>query len=166
MKKSLFWAFLGPAKVSRPLVITKFHARSENPPKNWIGRSGRPKMRRMNFWPVLGRKLKKSKNLCCQLVVFPSLSLLIWGSKKSERLHYWNGSSTCLWAILFEEVYFTSRHSYICTDYGRPMTELPSRPGRKSTPTPKFLGTAKACFVCHIGRNFQISLIYAFIGCP
>ena len=38
--------------------------------------------------------------------------------------------------------------------------------GRKFTPTPKFLGTAEACFVCHIGPNFQISLIYAFFGCP
>ena len=36
----------------------------------------------------------------------------------------------------------------------------------KSTLTPKFLGTAEAYFVCHIGPNFQISLIYAFIGCP
>ena len=37
MKKSIFWAFLGPAKVSMPLVITKFHARSEKTPKklNW-----------------------------------------------------------------------------------------------------------------------------------
>ena len=58
MKKSLFWAFWGPAKVSRPLVITKAGAGSEKPPKNWIGRSGRPKMRGMNFWPVLGRNLK------------------------------------------------------------------------------------------------------------
>ena len=58
MKKSLFWAFWGPAKVSRPLVITKVGAGSDKNPKNWIGRSGRPKMRRMNFWPVLRRNLK------------------------------------------------------------------------------------------------------------
>ena len=38
--------------------------------------------------------------------------------------------------------------------------------GRKSAPTPKFLGKAKAYFVCHIGPDFQISLVYAFIGCP
>ena len=25
---------------------------------------------------------------------------------------------------------------------------------------------AKECFVCHIGPNFQISLIYVIIGCP
>ena len=56
MKKLLFWAFWGPAKVSRPLVITKVGAGSENPPKNWIGRSGRPKMRRMNFRPKNSRK--------------------------------------------------------------------------------------------------------------
>ena len=30
----------------------------------------------------------------------------------------------------------------------------------------KFLGTAEASFVCHIGPIFQILLIYAFIGCP
>ena len=58
MKKSLFWAFWGPAKVSRPLVITKAGAGSEKTPKNWIGRSGRPKMRGVNYWPVLGRNLK------------------------------------------------------------------------------------------------------------
>ena len=43
MKKSLFWAFWGPAKVSRPLVIIKLGAGSEKTPKNGIGRSGRPK---------------------------------------------------------------------------------------------------------------------------
>ena len=32
---------------------------------------------------------------------------------------------------------------------------------KKSTPIPKFLGIAEAYFVCHIGPNFQISLIYA-----
>ena len=58
MKKSLFWAFWGPAKVSRPLVITKGGARSEKNPKNWIGGSGRPKRSRVNFWPVLRRNLK------------------------------------------------------------------------------------------------------------
>ena len=52
------------------------------------------------------------------------------------------------------------------TDYGRPVRKSPSLHGRKSTPTPKILGTAKAYLVCHIGHNFQISLIYAFIGCP
>ena len=36
----------------------------------------------------------------------------------------------------------------------------------KSNPNPKFLDLAEAYFVCHIGPNFQISLIYAFIGCP
>ena len=28
------------------------------------------------------------------------------------------------------------------------------------------VGTAEAYFVCNIGPNFQISLVYAFIGCP
>ena len=46
------------------------------------------------------------------------------------------------------------------------MKKLPSlqAQGQKSNPNPKFLGTAKAYFVCHIGPNFQISLIFAFIG--
>ena len=52
------------------------------------------------------------------------------------------------------------------TDYGRPERKKTSLHGRKLTPTPKFLGMAAAYFVCHIGPFFQISLIYAFIGCP
>ena len=52
------------------------------------------------------------------------------------------------------------------TDYGRPVRKLPSLHGRKSTPTPKFFGTAKGYFVCRIGPKFQISLICAFTGCP
>ena len=59
---------------------------------------------------------------------------------------------------------------FICipwdTDYGRPEIKSPSLNGQKSTPTPKFIGTAEAYFVCHLNPNFQISLIYAFIGCP
>ena len=45
-----------------------------------------------------------------------------------------------------------------------PVRKSPSLHGRKSTPTPKFLVTAEAYFVCHC-PNFQISLIYVFIGC-
>ena len=52
------------------------------------------------------------------------------------------------------------------TDYGHPERKYPSLHGRKFNPNPKFLGTAEAYFVCHIGPIFQISLIYAFIGCP
>ena len=50
------------------------------------------------------------------------------------------------------------------TDYGRPERKQPSLHGRKFNPNPKFLGTAEAYFVCHIGPIFQISLIYAFIA--
>ena len=39
-------------------------------------------------------------------------------------------------------------------DYGRLVRLLPSLHGRKSTPTPKFLGMAEAYFVCHICQNF------------
>ena len=52
------------------------------------------------------------------------------------------------------------------TDYGRPVRKLPLLHSRKSNPNPKFIGTAEAYFVCHIGPKFQVSLIYAFIGCP
>jgi hypothetical protein len=52
------------------------------------------------------------------------------------------------------------------TDCGHPERKSISLNGRKSTPTTKFLGTVEAYLVCHIGPSFQISLIYAFIGCP
>ena len=47
-----------------------------------------------------------------------------------------------------------------------PSKESPSLHGRKSNLNPKFVGTTEAYFVSHIGPKFQISLIYAFIGCP
>ena len=43
-------------------------------------------------------------------------------------------------------------------DYGCPERKQPSLHGRKFTPTPTFLVTAKAYFVCHIGPNFQIRI--------
>ena len=52
------------------------------------------------------------------------------------------------------------------TDYDRPVRKLPSLHSQKSNPNPKLLGTAEAYFVCRIGPNFHISLIYAFTGCP
>jgi hypothetical protein len=52
------------------------------------------------------------------------------------------------------------------TDYGRPERKFPSLHGQKFNPNPKFLGTVKAYFVCHISQIVQIYLIYAFIGCP
>ena len=52
------------------------------------------------------------------------------------------------------------------TDCGRRVRKLPSLHSQKSTPSTKFLGTAEAYFVYHIGPKFHISLIYAFIGCP
>ena len=52
------------------------------------------------------------------------------------------------------------------TDYGHPVRKSPSVHVRKSNLKTKFLGMAEAYFVCHIGPKFQISLIYAFIGCP
>ena len=58
----------------------------------------------------------------------------------------------------------TKKSMYVCTDYGRPERKQPSLHGRKFNPNAKFL--AEAYFVCHIGPIFQISLIYALIGCP
>ena len=91
---------------------------------------------------------------------------IVW----SKRFRLWN-MSTCFskWYIaLWEQinVFQTQRFIFQSTDYGRPVRKLPSLHGRKSTPTPKFSGTAEAYFVCHIGPNFQIYLIYTFIGCP
>ena len=74
-----------------------------------------------------------------------------------------------LWEISFSfhrKFHIFSHDLLITTDYGRPEREKPSPHGRKFNPNPKFLGTAEAYFVCHIGSIFQISLIYAFIGCP
>ena len=51
------------------------------------------------------------------------------------------------------------------TDFGHPERKQPSLHGRKFNPNPNFLGAAEAYFVCHIGPIFQISLIYALIGC-
>ena len=48
----------------------------------------------------------------------------------------------------------------------RPVRKSPLLHGRKSTPTPKCLGMTEAYFFCQISPKFQISLIYAFIGCP
>ena len=59
--------------------------------------------------------------------------------------------------------------SYMCwcaTNYGHPVRKSPSLHGRKSNHNPNFLGTAEAYFVCRIGPNFKISLIYAFTWCP
>ena len=50
------------------------------------------------------------------------------------------------------------------TNYGRPVRKSPSLHSWKSIPN--FLGTAEAYLVCYIIPNFQIYLIYAFIGCP
>ena len=42
-----------------------------------------------------------------------------------------------------------------CTDYRCPVRKLLSLHFRKSNPTPKFLGTTKGYFVCHIGQNIS-----------
>ena len=78
---------------------------------------------------------------------------------KSERKALW----------LYNEVhiffYWTKTHSCYCSRTTDTQTGN-SLYSRKFNPNPKFLGTAKAYFVCHSGPKFQITLIYAFIGCP
>ena len=44
---------------------------------------------------------------------------------------------------------------FVTTDYGHPVRKSPSLHGRKSTPSPRFLGTAAAYLVCHIGPKFS-----------
>ena len=66
------------------------------------------------------------------------------------------------WAeILFRGVFIVFTNQLQMPGEEIAFTEWP-----KIYSTPKFLGTAKAYFVCHIGPNFQISLIDACIGCP
>jgi hypothetical protein len=72
-------------------------------------------------------------------------------------------TSRLIKVYMYKRMYHMSQQT---TDYGRPVRKSPSLNCRKSNPNPKFIGTAKAYFVCHIGPKFQISLIYAFIGCP
>ena len=59
-----------------------------------------------------------------------------------------------------------SRYINQVTDYGRPVRKSPSLDGRNSSLNPDFSGIAGAYVVCQIGPKFQISLSYAFIGCP
>ena len=73
-----------------------------------------------------------------------------------------------IWTLWFwsQKDCFEIKYILAITDYGRPVRKLHSLHGRKSNPNPNFLGMAEAYFVCHIGPNFQISLIYALTWCP
>ena len=73
-----------------------------------------------------------------------------WKRKKAEKRKYIEGQIGI----------------HICTDYGRPESKYPSLHGRKFNANPKFLGTAAAILSATSAQFFQISLIYAFIGCP
>ena len=127
-------------------------------------------------------KSKKSENLgrCGrQNMLRPYLKIweweLIFG--RAVKAISWPGvRSPCVYVLLFllrKPPWHSYLFKFICnffhkceilllfkfTDYGRPVRKSPSLHGRKSTPTPKFLGTAEAYFVCQIGPNFQMSLI-------
>ena len=87
--------------------------------------------------------------LCCMYAAF-KMGLELNGNRK----------------LTYSKDLMKNSATVLTTDYGHLMRKSPSLHSRKSTPNPKFLGTAKAYFVCHIGPNFQISLIHASIGCP
>ena len=96
------------------------------------------------LYQIYGQSICESPNICADFL-WPCLSLLSMKNVHKPRA--------------------TFGTIFLSTDYGRLVRISPSPHGRKSTPTPKFLATAEAYFVCHIGPNFQISLIYAFNGC-
>ena len=64
-------------------------------------------------------------------------------------------------------IYFTNHHLECSTDYRHTQRKQSSLHSQKFNSNPKFLGTAEAYFVCHIGPKFQLLFfIYAFIECP
>ena len=82
---------------------------------------------------------------------------LLWPTHQSTLLVL---SNSCLNFSYFDIVSTVSSTFIWITDCRRPVRKSPLMHGQKSTPTPKFIGMAEACFVCNIGQNFQISLIY------
>ena len=101
------------------------------------------------------------------LVLFQSRDLLVWDKifytdHVFHIVYYECRCDLCLLHTVGSDTILSLRP----TDYGLPERKLSLLHGRKFNPNPKFLGTAEAYFVCHIGPIFQISLIYVFIGCP
>ena len=66
----------------------------------------------------------------------------------------------------FQFIFFISTWSFLTRTTDAQRGNKLHCKAENSLPLPKFLDTDKAYFVCHIGPIFQISLIYAFIGCP
>ena len=104
--------------------------------------------------PLLGlcRKLNLMMPLrhgICIIIIPPSQHLQSTAVLSKVNLYIWH-----LRVIIFS------------TDYGHTERKQSSLHGREFNPNPKCFGTAKAYFVCHIGPIFQISLIFALIGCP
>ena len=82
------------------------------------------------------------------------------GNRKTETLH-WND----LFSIINDKWSSQKiRQMEGIKDYRRPVRKSLPLHGRKIHSHSQFFGTAEAYFVCHIGPNFQIFLIYAFIG--
>jgi hypothetical protein len=111
---------------------------------------------------------QKSRGVC------PSLSKRTNNFKLNEFTFFEKMEKSCCCSFcvlkyhIFHQIargvfFYTAQH---VTDNRHPVRKSPSLRSRKSNPNPKFLGAAEAYFVCHISPKFQISLIYALIGCP
>ena len=92
-----------------------------------------------------------------------SVQRLIWCVRNYEELIK---VIFLLKKILFLDFPVITEKTTQHTDYRRPEKKQSSLHGQKFTPTPTFSDMAEAYFVCHVSPIFQISLIYAFIGCP
>ena len=85
--------------------------------------------------------------------------------KKFCKGSVWNSPliHKCLneFIIILCYVHFVYKHGL-----WTPREEIAFTAGPKIQSQSQNLGTAEAYFVCHTSPIFQISLIYAFIGCP
>ena len=148
-----FWSFLTPPLSYQPILNIDFFK------KNVVN---------LKFLPSLTLPLKLPTSFMDGSYRFQKRSVF---TKLTEifqfqelQISYSTGKLWLKTGIKSQWAYFSAIVQI--TDYGRPERKQPSLHGRKFTPTPNFLGTAEAYFVCHIGPIFQISLIYAFIMCP
>ena len=118
--------------------------------------------------------LHQSRNLYrrksyCSLNVFASYMPLFGTSSLINILLLINfPEKTHFYPFIWNSYYIQNSSVTLVATDGRPERRkaFTALHGRKFNPNPNFSGTTKAYCVCHIGPIFQISLIYAFIGCP
>ena len=129
------------------------------------------------IWLLLSKRefsfYGKSQNfyllVCMKKIYFKlfnkNLAIVDWRAVSSSK-----EAVLMIWLLLLSKrgnsIFWGWQFKAVRTDYGRPVRKSPSLHGPKSNPNPKFIGTVEAYFVCHIDPKFQVSLIYAFIGCP